>query len=82
LSTRPCQHRCEQLAATATCGARCPWFPACLPPPRPELAARVVAWRTDQDRARADALALDDALGRLHAAITEGLDRKEQAWEP
>jgi hypothetical protein len=56
-------------------------FPACLPPPTPALAGRVVAWRAAEAQAAVEAAAVGDALEELHAAITEGLDRKEQARE-
>jgi hypothetical protein len=78
MSIRRCDHLRQQLAAIATCGARCELFPACLPPPTPELAARVAAWRSAADQEGA-AVAVADALGRLHAAIAEGLDRKDRA---
>jgi hypothetical protein len=82
LSTKPCQYRCEPLATTATCGARCAAFPACLPPPSPELAARVVAWRTAEDQADAAVVVVAGVLEQLHAAITEGLNQEdEHAWE-
>jgi|SoiMethySBSTD1v2_1073268.scaffolds.fasta_scaffold3457625_2 hypothetical protein len=68
------------MAASATCGARCAAFPACLPPPTAELAARVAAWRAAEDQADAAAVGVADVLARLHAAISEGLDR-EDAWE-
>ena len=79
MSTRRCRYRRQQLTATATCGARCELFPACLPPPTPELAARGPAGRATPDQEGATAAAVAGVLAQLHAAITEGLDRKDGA---
>jgi hypothetical protein len=69
LSTRPCQHYHQRLPDSVVCEARCPEFPACLPPPwaglSTDLARFLRRWRERQ-------------------AVSEGLDRKppEESWEP
>jgi hypothetical protein len=42
----------------------------------PELAGRVLEWRLAGEWADAGAAAVAEVLGELHAAITEGLSRK------
>lgn len=77
LSTRPCLHLAATLAENATCGARCPAFPACLPPASPEVAAGIVRLHLTTHGARVHAATVSEALELLHGAITEGLARKE-----
>jgi hypothetical protein len=76
VSLRCCAHAGAKLADNATCGARCAAFPGCLPVFPPEVAAEVLAWRVAGEWAEVDAEAVADVLEQLHAAITEGLNRK------
>jgi hypothetical protein len=83
MSIYPCHHGCGRLPANATCGARCPEFPSCLPSPSVELATAVLRFHLDRHRARVHALVATEALQVLHGAITEGLGRKElPPWTP
>jgi hypothetical protein len=74
VSLRTCDHLGQVLAANATCGARCSRFPACLPPLPPELPGQVADLC---DPAEEEAVvSVGRVLGRLHAAIVDGLARK------
>jgi hypothetical protein len=67
LSTRPCQHLRQRLPDSVVCEARCPEFPACLPPPwaglSTDLAGFLQRWAECQ-------------------ATSEGLDRREDQHGP
>jgi hypothetical protein len=74
VSLRTCDHLRRELPANATCGARCRLFPACLPPLPAELPGLVAELC---DPAEEEAVAsVGRLLGRLHAAIVDGLARK------
>jgi hypothetical protein len=77
LSLQRCAHSGATLAGNATCGARCEAFPDCLPPPSPELAAAIALQLHEVAGEHEAATAIHEVLDRLHAAITEGLTRKE-----
>jgi hypothetical protein len=77
LSLQRCIHQPARLAANATCGARCPDFPDCLPPPPAELAERLLELHQADRREGLATAAGIAALELLHDAITEGLARKE-----
>jgi hypothetical protein len=77
VSLHPCAHLGRKLADASTCGARCQAFPDCLPAMSPELALRV-AHELDATASDHQAVeAVHGILGQLHAAILEGLNRKE-----
>jgi hypothetical protein len=83
MSAHPCHHGRGRLEANATCGARCPEFPSCLPSPSPEVATAVLRLHLDRQRAHVHAVTATEALQVLHEAITEGLHRKElPPWTP
>jgi hypothetical protein len=80
VSLQRCAHSGARLAGNATCGALCTAFPDCLPPPTPELAAAVALELRTAAAEHQAAAAVHDELDRIHAAITEGLTRKEDPW--
>jgi hypothetical protein len=76
MSLQRCIHRRARLADNATCGVRCGAFPECLPVFPAELArdvARTLAAAADEFQA---ASAICATLDQLHAAISQGLNRK------
>jgi hypothetical protein len=82
MSLRCCAHAGAKLADSATCGARCGVFPACLPALPTERAREVVlALHSPADEHRA-AAAARDILDELHAAISEGLARRVAGNHP
>jgi hypothetical protein len=67
MSTRRCEHLCQQLPESVVCEARCADYPTCLPPPwaglSTDLARFLERWAERQ-------------------AITAGLQRKEPHGNP
>jgi len=78
VTLRQCQFDEQLLPPKVSCGTRCPAFPACLPPPSPELVATVVRSEVEARSTHDNQAALIHVLSYLHDAITTGLIRKEE----
>ncbi len=71
MACKPCQRTSQKLPDDITCGWLCGEFPACLPPPSPELVGSLQALRQAQVREHENSLGTAQALKLLQQAIAE-----------
>ena len=78
MACRPCQRTSQRLPDNTTCGWLCDEFPACLPPPSPELVGSLRELRQHQVREHENRLRTAQALIFLKQATTERVEEDGQ----